>query len=118
MKFELGKYYKHTSDKAIYICGVVHSHMYGMGYIAEDHKAEFSQVGSDSGSAENYNEITKEDFFEITGYEHGRMSDGKKVRPDHWDSCSRSRIDKSSHEGLFWCAECGSYIEGNFEDQL
>ena len=68
MVFELGKYYKHTTYHYLYVCGVVNSHAYGMGLIAESiHKGrnvEFMVVGSDENSSVNYTEITKEEYME------------------------------------------------------
>ncbi len=34
-KFEIGKFYKHASGKKVYICGLVETKFYGVGYLAE-----------------------------------------------------------------------------------
>ena len=50
MKFELGKYYKRVdSEKYLFLCGIIDSHVFGMGFIAEDYQkgkhARFSPIG-------------------------------------------------------------------------
>lgn len=63
MKFELGKYYEHTSGAKYYIAGVMDSIFYGMCFIGEDDRGGFDPVGSTADNALNYKEITKEQFL-------------------------------------------------------
>lgn len=64
MKFELGRYYKHTTGSKIFICGLADSIFYGRGLIAEDERGELSRVGDSEENTVNYAEITKEEFME------------------------------------------------------
>ena len=62
MKFELGKFYKHTTEHYLYICGIVESLMYGRCLMAEVNGQEFQAVGSDEASAVNFHEIPKKEY--------------------------------------------------------
>jgi hypothetical protein len=64
MKFELGKFYEHTTGSRLYIAGVMQSMFYGMTFVGEDEYGEFSPVGSTEDNAVNYKEITKEQFLD------------------------------------------------------
>jgi hypothetical protein len=63
MKFELGKFYEHTTGSRIYIAGCVSSIVYGVTFIGEDAYGDFSPVGFGEDNAVNYKEITKEQFL-------------------------------------------------------
>jgi hypothetical protein len=64
MKFEIGKFYKHTTGQQIAIVGEVETTMYGRCLVAEcSDKADLLPVGADESHAENYSEITKEEWM-------------------------------------------------------
>lgn len=63
MRFEIGKFYGHTTGHKLYICGMGETQLWGRGLIAEDNNGTLSVVGSDESSAENYKEITEEEFI-------------------------------------------------------
>lgn len=65
-KFNIGKYYKHSTGKMIFICGVCSTHAYGMCLMAEDDYGSFYPVGNHEGATDNWCEITEEEFL------HGR----------------------------------------------
>lgn len=62
MKFELGKYYEHTTGSRIYIAGCMSSEIYGMCFVGEDEFGNFSPVGQSEDNAVNHFEIAKEVF--------------------------------------------------------
>jgi len=66
MRFEVGKFYKHTSGKKIAIVAEAVTTMYGKTLIAEQcDRADFMPVGSDSDDyAANWTEITKDEWME------------------------------------------------------
>ncbi|GAI31939.1 unnamed protein product [marine sediment metagenome] len=69
MKFEIGKYYRHTTAHTLAILGHLDTTMWGKNaLIAESNRShemtELIAVGSDEGSAVNYNEISKEEWLE------------------------------------------------------
>jgi len=68
MKFEVGKYYRHTTGKEISIICEANTTMYGETLIAEGcHCTEFIAVGSDESAAVNWIEITKEEWLKNFG---------------------------------------------------
>jgi hypothetical protein len=83
--FELGKYYEHTAGDKLHVCGVCATHTYGKCLVAEDDRGKLIPVGEDEHAAENYREITKEEFLgdsEMTEdekfYYNKGYADGKK----------------------------------------
>lgn len=62
MKFELGKYYQHTTGAKLYICGLSETYYHGRCFIGENEHGELSPIGSSEENAMNYHEINKEDF--------------------------------------------------------
>lgn len=63
LKFELGKYYKHTAGTMIYICGVCLTKNYGMCLMAERDNGYFYPVGNHKGATDNWHEIKEEEFL-------------------------------------------------------
>lgn len=63
MKFELGKYYQHTTGTKIHICGLGETYYHGRCFVGENNNGELSPVGSDESSAVNFHEISKEEFI-------------------------------------------------------
>lgn len=68
MKFEVGKFYKHTTGHCIAILCEQETTMYGKTLLAEHtlppQIGDFMAVGSDESSAANYHEITKGEWME------------------------------------------------------
>ena len=73
MKFELGKYYKHTTNHYIYVCGLAHSYLYGLSLVGEHYypekrqrkrQPELYQIGTQESHAVNFHEITEQEFLE------------------------------------------------------
>lgn len=62
MKFELGKYYQHTTGSKLYICGLGETIIYGSCLVGEDEHGDLIAVGKSEENAVNYSEITKEQF--------------------------------------------------------
>lgn len=58
-KFEVGRYYKHTTGKIIKIVGAVMSDTYGMTAIAEDMSGNFKPVGTDESHTINWSQIPR-----------------------------------------------------------
>jgi len=64
MKFELGKYYVHSTGLCIHIIGALESTIYGWTFISErPGVGSFQPVGSDADAAVNWEETTKEHFL-------------------------------------------------------
>lgn len=64
MKFEIGKFYEHTSGKQVAIVGKVKTTMWGETLVAENaNESYLSPFGSDEAAAENWSEITKEEWM-------------------------------------------------------
>jgi len=55
--FQLGKNYKHTSGKTLYICGLVKTKTYGICLIGENEKGQFQTVGSKEEHFINWKEV-------------------------------------------------------------
>lgn len=68
MKFEVGKYYKHTIGHTLAILGYLETTMWGKTLIAESNQqgqmTELVAVGSNESAIANYREITKEEWME------------------------------------------------------
>lgn len=65
MRFEIGKCYRHTSGKQIYICGSVHSFIYGLTTIAETNDGEFIPIGLDESHSVNWSELKAPELSEV-----------------------------------------------------
>lgn len=65
MKFEIGKFYKHTTGDCLHILCEIETTMYGNTLLAEQRGGEenFIAVGRGEDSAVNYHEITKEEWL-------------------------------------------------------
>ena len=63
MKFEIGKYYRHTTGFSLAIIGELETTLYGKALIAEGTDGQLRAVGREEASAENYKEITKEEWL-------------------------------------------------------
>lgn len=63
MKFEIGKYYKHTTGSMLHIVSAAKTTMWGWTTIAETNKSELIAVGSDESAAVNYTEIKEEEWM-------------------------------------------------------
>lgn len=64
MKFELGKCYKHESGSKYFICGIVNTEYHGICLVGENELGELHPVGMEEANAENFKEISKEEFFD------------------------------------------------------
>jgi len=67
MKFEIGKYYRHSTDSYLYICGEVDTHMWGKCLVGEmsssggfEHRLQ--PTGRSECNAMNWEEITEAEF--------------------------------------------------------
>lgn len=76
MKFELGKYYQHSTGKKLYICGLGETFYHGSCFIGENEKGELSPTGKSEENAINYIEITKEEF-ENREFYHSKLYKGE-----------------------------------------
>lgn len=67
MKFELGKFYKHTTGRTLSIVGLAETTMWGRTFVGEEIKNEgmsiLIAVGNCEDNAVNYIEITKEEWM-------------------------------------------------------
>lgn len=63
-RFELGKFYKHTTGEKLYICGVVDTNAYGKTLVGEDEYGNLIPIGNHEYATDNYHEITKEEFLD------------------------------------------------------
>lgn len=64
MKFEKGKFYRHTTGQEISIICEADTTAYGNGFVAETNDGEMLMpVGKGESHAENYTEITKEEWM-------------------------------------------------------
>lgn len=65
MRFELGKYYRHTDGETIHIIGAVNTWAYGWCFIAENPwTSELKPVGyTDDTYAQNWEEVTVHDYL-------------------------------------------------------
>jgi hypothetical protein len=64
MKFEIGKYYKHTGGGMMHVVSAAKTTMYGWCLIAEEHGgSNLIPIGSDEVSALNWTEATKEEWL-------------------------------------------------------
>ena len=64
MRFELGKYYAHTTGDKLYICGLCDTKIYGRCLMGENRNGDFIPVGQDKDSAVNWHEISEEEFWD------------------------------------------------------
>jgi len=67
-RFELGKYYRHTTGKCMHIVGTVETTMWGWTFVAEEHSSNhLAAVGfSDDSCSVNWHETTEDDW--MTGF--------------------------------------------------
>ena len=63
MKFELGKYYQHTTGCKLHICGIADTRIYGICFVGESDLGTLYHIGSEEEKAVNHAEITKEEFL-------------------------------------------------------
>lgn len=64
MIFEQGKYYSHPTGRQMAIVGEVETTLYGKCLIAEtDDGADLKSVGRDESAAENWTEISKDEWM-------------------------------------------------------
>lgn len=65
MKFELGKYYKHTTGTMLHVIASAETTMFGDALIAEESgQIDFKAVGKDESHSVNYTEIDKKEWDE------------------------------------------------------
>ena len=62
--FEIGKYYQHSSGNCMHIVGSANTSTYGWTLIGEEISGNLRPVGVGEGYAENWYEISEEDWFE------------------------------------------------------
>lgn len=64
MKFEVGKYYRHTDGKKISVIGYLDTTMWGKhSLIGETCEGHLQALGKDEWSATNYKKITKKEWM-------------------------------------------------------
>lgn len=64
MKFEIGKFYRHTGGEEIAILGEINSAMYGNCLVGESNvRTCFKPIGRDEDSTVNWVEITEEEWM-------------------------------------------------------
>jgi len=67
MRFEIGKFYKHTTGSMLHIISAGKTTLYGWTHIAEwagvSNHETLMAVGSDESSAVNYTEIDEEEWM-------------------------------------------------------
>ena len=63
MRFEVGKYYSHTTGDEMAILCESETTLWGKCYIAETNTGELKPVGNDESCTANYTEITKEKWM-------------------------------------------------------
>jgi hypothetical protein len=63
MKFEIGKYYEHTTGHIINPLVEAETTLYGKTLIAEDSQGTLIAVGQDEDSTANYIEISKDKWM-------------------------------------------------------
>ena len=66
MKFEVGKFYKHTTGHSLHVLCEIETTMYGNTLLAEIRggRNDFMAVGKDEDSTANYHEITKGEWLD------------------------------------------------------
>ena len=63
-QFKLGKYYKHTTGRKIYIAGIADTKYHGVCFVGENPLGELFPIGiGKEGFSENYIEITEKEFL-------------------------------------------------------
>jgi len=64
MKFQIGKFYRHTTGKEFSIVGTVRTTMFGDTLVAEQNdNVDLVAVGSDESATTNFVEISKEEWM-------------------------------------------------------
>lgn len=63
MVFELGKVYQHTTGIQIKIVGEASTTLYGECLVSEDYYGTLKPVGTDTSNAENWFEITEDEWM-------------------------------------------------------
>ena len=72
-KFEIGKYYRHSSGKEIAILGEVDTTMYGKVFVAESNReSNLRPVGQSNDHARDWVEISKEEWMK--NFNEGKVS--------------------------------------------
>jgi hypothetical protein len=65
MKFEVGKFYEHSSGGMMHIVGGLQTTIYGGCLVAEEFdSANLKPIGQDEGAAINWTETTKEKWMQ------------------------------------------------------
>ncbi|MCP4624483.1 MAG: hypothetical protein GY850_13290 [bacterium] len=65
MKFEVGKFYKHSSGSMMHIIGGLQTTLYGGCLVAEESDSGSLQpIGQDTGSTQNWKETTREKWMQ------------------------------------------------------
>jgi hypothetical protein len=63
MKFELGRYYKHTTGYRLAIRGAVYTTSRGVVLVAEDCQGQLQPIGNQDFNAVNYHRITEDEWL-------------------------------------------------------
>lgn len=64
MKFEVGKYYRHTTGQKLHVLGELETTMWGKTLIGEsDWRSELIPVGQTDDNAVNWSEIDREEWM-------------------------------------------------------
>lgn len=63
MTFELGKVYQHTTGIQMKIVGEANTTLYGKCLVGEDNYGKLKPIGADSSNAENWIEITEDEWM-------------------------------------------------------
>lgn len=62
--FRLGKCYRHTTGREMYVCGVAFTTMYGIALVAEDSYGDLEPIGQHSDATTGWSEITRDEWME------------------------------------------------------
>ena len=63
-RFEVGKYYKHTTGDMLHILQYVDTTLYGRCLLAENEFGKLEAVGDQKDNAVNYKEIDSKEYYE------------------------------------------------------
>lgn len=99
MKFEIGKYYKHTGGGFLHICGEVKTHIWGHCLIAENKDGRLVPVGRDESNAVNWVEISEEQYINPPKSKDIESPNSAK---------QRSPAGKPTDQSVPFCKICGS----------
>lgn len=115
MKFEVGKFYKHTTGHQLAIICTANTTMFGEALIAEQNTSiDFVAVGSDEAAAVNYTEITVQEWMKNFNPSNVAVMDKwiEKILPRETKTNKKKKFE---HE--YPCKNCGETVtvKGNVD---